>query len=425
MFWKRIKLPRLPLARIPWQRPNRATMKKIMWGGLLVAALVGAFYWGHHGGINQARAQYQSSIPSITSSFSPQGGGNGDYSRRVVAYIFGNRAITREELGEYLIERVGADRVDFLVNRRIIEMACGQKNIKVTDAEIDAQLAEDLKGFQCTEKQFVNDILRRYNKTLFEWREDVIRPKLALQRLVQDQIAVNDDDIQKGFEAKFGEKVECRIIVLAEHQGKDKYDIWQKVKDKPEEFDRVARSQFIGPLAAEGGKIPPIHRHFGDPNIEKEAFKLHEGEISPLIGMPDGTTVILLCVKKIPPDTTKVLAQERMGLYREIADMRLAAEIPRVFQMLRKEANPQIFLKRETPAPDPMAQGARPPQGGNLRPTGMPPAPQMPAAPQTPVAPQTPAAPQALQAPQVPQPPAPSVSSVEQPATPGMPPTGH
>jgi hypothetical protein len=380
MNWKRIKLPRLPLARIPWQRPNRATVRKMILAGLLLAALAGAFYLGRHGALGAAQPQ-QSSAPLLSTTIRP--GDGGDYSRQVVAYLYGNVPITRQELGEYLIDRVGPDRIDFLVNRRIIELACRSNKIEITDAEIQAQLVEDLKGFQCSEKQFVNDVLRPRNKTLFEWKEDVIRPKLALQRLVQDRISVGEEDIQKGFEAKFGEKIECRIIVIPKEQDGKKYDIWTQVKSSPAEFDKVAMSQFLQPLAAEGGKIPPIHHHFGDPNIEREAFKLAKGEISPLIGMPDKTTVILRCENRIPPDTTRRLDQERFALMREIGDMKLRDEIPKVFEQLRAQANPQIFLRREWPAPGPMQQTARGPQSAllNSQGTQSPRSPAQPAAP--------------------------------------------
>ena len=54
------------------------------------------------------------------------------------------------------------------------------RNITVSDAEVDAQLDQDLKAFQPTisKDDFVNKILKRYNKSLYEWKEDVIRPKL-------------------------------------------------------------------------------------------------------------------------------------------------------------------------------------------------------------------------------------------------------
>jgi parvulin-like peptidyl-prolyl isomerase len=375
--WKRIQLPKISLPRIAWRRPSRDMTKKMVLAGLLAAALVGAFYWGRLGGMNAARAQTPQPSGLHSQQLIPTS--QGQFGRHVVAYIYGNMPITREELGEYLIDRFGAERIEFLVNRRIIEMACQAKNIRITDAEINAQLGEDLKSFKTTEREFVNSILRRYNKTLFEWKEDVIRPKLALQRYVQGNIKISEEDIQKGFEAKYGDKVECRIIVLSKEQAKDKYDIWTRVSKSPEEFDKVAKSSFIGPLAAEGGKIPPIHHHFADPNIEREAFKLQKGEISPLIGMPDNTTVILQCVQHLPADTTKRLDQERMALNNELTEMRLAQEIPKVFAELRKTANPQIFLKRDFVPPESMPQTMQLPQAPPAQATLHPPAAPEPA----------------------------------------------
>src|SRR5262245_23828600 len=120
MNWKSIKLPRPQLGRLRWQQLSPAAWKKLLCVGLGAAALVGGFCGGRYG-FNEARAQERSNSPLANLAIHPNGPGS-DYSRRVVAYIFGNRPITREELGEYLIERVGAERLEFLVNRRIIEM---------------------------------------------------------------------------------------------------------------------------------------------------------------------------------------------------------------------------------------------------------------------------------------------------------------
>src|SRR5262249_20638081 len=117
----------------------------------------------------------------------------------------------------------------------------------------------------------------------------------------------------------------------------------------PEAFDKYCKEQFLKPLAAENGKIPPIHRHYTDQNLELEAFKLKPGEVSPLIGMADKTTVILQCVGRIAPDATKTIEGERMNLHKELAEARLMGEIKAVFETLRKQANPQIYLRRDTP----------------------------------------------------------------------------
>src|SRR5262249_47053434 len=94
-----------------------------------------------------------------------------DSSRQVVAYIYGTTPITRRDLGEYLIARHGADSLELLVNKRIIEQCCKEKGIQVTAAEVDSALAEDLKGMGVNLKDFVDQVLKHYNKTLYEWKE--------------------------------------------------------------------------------------------------------------------------------------------------------------------------------------------------------------------------------------------------------------
>ena len=69
-----------------------------------------------------------------------------DYSSRVVAYVYDNTPITREELGEYLIARYGTERLDLLCNKKIIDNECRKAGIEVTAAEVENSLSEDLKG---------------------------------------------------------------------------------------------------------------------------------------------------------------------------------------------------------------------------------------------------------------------------------------
>jgi hypothetical protein len=346
MFPKFRKLTSFSWRRLAW-RPDRQMLRKLGWGGLLALSLVGAFCWGRLGAPSFARGQAPKQSV-IDPALLEQAARGGNYGGHVLAYIYGDLPITREELGEYLVQRIGADWLDFLVNHKIIERACAAKNIHISEAEINAQLAEDLKGFNLTERQFVDNMLRPHNKTLFEWREDVIWPKLALQRFVQDHIVVNEEDIQKGFEAKFGPKVECRLIALSKDHDKDKYDIWTRASKGSAEFEKEAKTwNMPGPLQAEAGKVPPIHKHFPDANIEKEAFNLKPGETSPLIGMNDGSVVILHCIKHISAEPGKSIDQERAALHREIFDTRVTEAIKTVFADLRKQADPHVFLKRD------------------------------------------------------------------------------
>src|SRR5260370_978039 len=68
-----------------------------------------------------------------------------DYTKRVVAYL-GDEYITRADLGEYLIPRCGPEKVDVLIKRRVLEGACRARGITVTAAEVDASLAEQMRG---------------------------------------------------------------------------------------------------------------------------------------------------------------------------------------------------------------------------------------------------------------------------------------
>src|SRR5438874_2664672 len=42
--------------------------------------------------------------------------------KRVVAYLYGNVPVTREELGDFLIARGGHEKLELLLNKKIIEI---------------------------------------------------------------------------------------------------------------------------------------------------------------------------------------------------------------------------------------------------------------------------------------------------------------
>ncbi len=322
-----------------WPRPLPAL------GFLGLLAL--AFCWGRFGSLPRATA-VPPAAPAPAGAAAAPADAPSDYARRWVAVIHGNVPITREEFGEYLIAR-HSDQLELLVNKRIIELACKQRGIEVTPAEIEAALAEDLKGLQVSLKDFVNQILLpRYHKTLYEWKEDVIRPKLALAKLCRDRVKVTDQDFQEAFEAYYGEKVECRLILFLKDQEKLVMEKYGELRSSDAAFDEMARKQSTPSLAAKGGAIRPIaHKTTGNPELEKEAFSLRPGEVSRLIETPQGLA-LLKCVKRIPPDTTKSLDKERPALEKEIVEKKTQLEIPNLVKELKEQAKPKFFLQRPT-----------------------------------------------------------------------------
>jgi len=270
---------------------------------------------------------------------------NSDYSSRVVAYVYDNTPITREELGEYLIARYGTERLDLLCNKKIIDNECRKAGIEVTAAEVENSLSEDLKGLNVDRKTFVDKVLKNYRKNLYEWKEDVIRPKLMLSKLVRSRVKVTDEDIKKAFDAYYGEKVECRIVMYEKGFERAVLSDYPRLRDSEEEFHKAAKNQKSASLAATAGKIRPIARNTtGNEELEKAAFALQPNEVSPVIGTPEGL-IIVKCDKRIPADTTINLESVREKITAEVIEKKIQAEIPVAFSEMRKRANPKLILQ--------------------------------------------------------------------------------
>lgn len=344
--WKRFKRSITPaLAAAPTQTLThlRSGRLAMLLGMLLVGGV--AFGMGRWIGLGAGRADTPqqrvnaNGVPTL----------EGEYESRVVAYIYGNIPISRVELAEYLISRFGAERLEFLVNRKIVERACQAKGIVVSDAEIENQFRRDIQaiGPHMTAQSFHDQVLKRYNKTIFEWKEDVIRPKLALTKLVQSEVQVTDNDIRKQFEIHYGPKVKCRMIVY--NDGNTARRAWERMSNSSnvgEAFMIEAGTQMIGELASVKGEVPPIHKHFGDERIEKEAFRLRPGEISQAFEMSDRKAIILLCERHLPADNTKTFEKERVVLLPEVRDLMVAQKVQERVVQLRTEATPRFLLAR-------------------------------------------------------------------------------
>ncbi len=298
----------------------------------------------------------------------PAADAESEYVSRPVAFIGRDTVVTREELGEFLVMRRGAQKVDLLVNRRIIDQAAREAGVEVTAAEVDASLAEDLKGLgNITQGEFVKQVLRRYGKNLIEWKEDVIRPKLMLAKLCRERVHVGEDDLKDAFEARYGEKVECRIIqwpLKAEAEA-----VYPKVRDDEQEFNDHAKRQKVSALAASGGKIKPVNHHLASVNpvfkdkdandrFERAAFGLQPGEVSELLDLPGGWMVVK-CDRRLPGDTTVNPAAVRAQLLKEVAEQKTLEEIPKVMKELRDKAKPKnVFAQDANGAIAPFTPGA-------------------------------------------------------------------
>jgi hypothetical protein len=240
---------------------------------------------------------------------------------------------------------MGAEKLELLVNKKIVELSCKQRGVDVSAAEVEAALDQDCTDLGVSRNIFVEQVLRQYKKTLYEWKEDVIRPRLLLTKLCRDRVQVTEEEIHQAFEAHYGEKVEVRILMYPKDQHKVLYKIYEEIRNNEAAFEHAARNQPNPQLAMTGGAVKPISRFSGnDPRIEKVAFSLRPGEVSEVFEVPEGL-LIMKCIKQIPPERTKVYENEREALQREVFDKKTQQEVAKIFKELKDQAKPVQYLK--------------------------------------------------------------------------------
>ena len=266
--------------------------------------------------------------------------------KRVVAYIHGSTAITREEFGDYLIQLIGRERVRLYVNRRIIEAAAAQRGITVTPQEVEAIIEQDCAKLGMDRTRFVETVLaQKYGKTLQEWREDVIKPRLMVQAMCKSQLNITDAELKKVYDNLYGEKVVCRVIVWPEGSKKDILRVYDDLRKSDAAFDDAARSQPLKDLAATGGKVDPVGRHSGPgtAKFEEIAFRLKDGQVSEMIDTGGGLMVIKR-VGSVPARTDVTFESVKAQLVTELTNRQMDELVPKMFAKLNDEAKPLFIL---------------------------------------------------------------------------------
>ena len=316
------------------------------WGLSLcgIALLAIGFSIGHLGSAGPLTAQQGKT--GVAANTVPNTG-----TQRVVAYVYKDVAITREEFGDYLISLYGKERIELFVNRRIIEMYCGKKGIDITPAEIDAAIVDDCKRINVAKEDFIKTVLKqRYGKTLDEWRNDVMKPRLLLAKLCRDTIQVDEEDLKKMFENRYGAKARVKIVLWPKEQRNAADKSYGELrKEGPSNnpdlyWNSVATKQPDATLAGRAGEIEPIGRYSGSESakVEEIAFNLKVGEVSPIIELPIGYLVVKR-VGTVEPVAGANFDKLKAELRNEVVERKLEREIPAMFAKIKEEAKPLVL----------------------------------------------------------------------------------
>lgn len=265
---------------------------------------------------------------------------------KLLAVVYGNVPVTREDLGEFLIARGGYEKLDLLVNKKIIEMAAARTNLTVTPQEVETAFAEDVKALGISKDDFIKVMLPKYKMTLTEWTDDALRPRLMLAKMVRGSVTVTADDLSRAFENKYGEKRRAKVIMWGKGELRQSQRDWEVARKGDADFDRMARGQSNTSLAARAGETTPVGRHVDAESdmLERVLFSLQVGEVSHLFETPAGIMCVK-CVEVLPPTAGVKLEQVKDALEREVFAKKLDKAIPAHFGELKKAASPNLLLK--------------------------------------------------------------------------------
>ena len=86
------------------------------------------------------------------------------------------------------VERFGKEVLEGLVNKRLIMHHCRNRNIEVTDAEVDAEIDRMAKRFKIGREQWLQMLERERGITAEQYKRDILWPTLALRKCAADQL---------------------------------------------------------------------------------------------------------------------------------------------------------------------------------------------------------------------------------------------
>ncbi len=267
-----------------------------------------------------------------------------------VAALVNGKQLTFAQLADECITRHGTEVLDGEINRKVLQQELNRKRVTVENQDIDAEVsrAADAYGFVTKDgkpdtEKWLKSVTETPGATVDLYVRDAVWPSVALKKLVGTKVEVSDEDLRKGYESNYGERVEAQAIVFSDMRQAQK--VWDLARNNNTEpfFAELAQQYSIEPASrANGGKIPPIRRYGGSPVIEEEAFKLRPAELSGIVSI-EGQFIILRCLgrtKPVPTDFNSV----RSELVKDIQEKKLRVLMTKEFDRLREVAQIDNFL---------------------------------------------------------------------------------
>ena len=288
-----------------------------------------------------------------------------------VAARVNGQPISIAEIQATCIERHGHDVLEILITRCLIEQALKREQRSVTQADIDTEIARAAESMGFRRPDGSTDVAGWFERVtrdekipMQHYIEDIVQPTVALKQLV-GKVPVTQEDLDKAFEATFGPRARCRIIVLDSQRRAQ--EVWQLARQSPaaERIGDLAEQYSVDPTSRTlRGEVPPIQRYGGQPTLERQAFALKPGELSGVVQVAD-RFMVLFCEGYTEPAKV-TFAEVRNELYDDIHEKKQRIEMSRYFSHLREAAAIDNYLAGSSQSPTRPAQSPAAPSKRGL-----------------------------------------------------------
>ena len=274
----------------------------------------------------------------------------------VVATVNGDR-ITIKELGDECLLRHGEEILETEISRLLLEQSLKKANLALTEADLEAEVrhAAELSGVvdangKADLEKWYQTVTQEQGIDKAQYIRDAVWPSAGLKKLTASTVEVTPEDINKSFQANFGERVRCRAVVLGTMRRAQ--EVWDKARRNPsiEYFGDLAEEYSIEPTSkALRGEVPPIQRYGGQEHLEKAAFALQEGQLSGIIQVNDKFLILRCEGRTEPVNVTESVVRE--DLARDIYEKKLRIAMSEKFESIRENSRIDNYLAGTSQAP--------------------------------------------------------------------------
>ena len=273
-----------------------------------------------------------------------------------VAATINSGQITIRELDKECMTRHGKETLEGMIDRKILDQACAKRKTVVAEKDIDEEIARAALANVKPKPDGSPDVeawlklVTKQSVPLDAYRNDVVWPSVALKKLAGDQVKITKDDLEMGYEANYGPRVRCLAIVLNNlRRAQEVFELARK-NNTAEAFGELAAQYSVEPGSqAMNGEVPPIKKHGGQPELEKEAFALKPGELSGLIQVGD-KFVLLRCEGRTKP-TNIDFATVRDEIYKDLHEKKLRLAMAEHFETLQQASTVDNYLAGTSRSP--------------------------------------------------------------------------